>query len=90
MAVGLQLGVGDEGERFVRDASRRRIKKVYADAMSVLVRRGGPLSKMAAHPATVSVTKVTVTDAESWNWGNRNGLFLMGDTERSALAMRMD
>ena len=89
-AIGPQLRVEGEGEYLIHDAICRRIKKVYADAMSVLVRRGGPLSKMAAHPATVSVTKVTVTDAESWNWGNRNGLFLMGDTERSALAMRMD
>ena len=39
-AVGLQLGVGDEGERFVRDATWRGIEYGHADAMSVLVRRG--------------------------------------------------
>ena len=57
--IGLQLRVEGDGEHLIRDASRRQIKKAHADAMDASMRRGGPLSKMATHPATVSVTKVT-------------------------------
>ena len=58
-AVGLRRRVGGDGEHLIRDASRGQIKKAHADAMDASMRHRGPLSKMAAHPATVSVTKVT-------------------------------
>ena len=44
-AVGLQLGVGGDGEHLIRDASRRQIKKAHADAMDASMRRGGRFQK---------------------------------------------
>ena len=58
-AVGLQHRVESEGEHLVHDASRRRVKKVYADAMTASVRRGDRVEKLTARMATVSVTNVT-------------------------------
>ena len=58
-AVWLQHRVGDEGERFVREATWRGIEYVYADAMSVLVRRGDRVGKSPLFRFSISVTKVT-------------------------------
>ena len=38
--IGLQLGVGGDGEHLIRDATCRVIQYGYADAMTALVRCG--------------------------------------------------
>ena len=57
--VGLQLGVGGDGEHLIRDATCRGIQYGHADAMTALVRCGAELKKSPLSWFSVSVTKVT-------------------------------